>query len=56
MFQHIAKFKEGPIKPTLIDKAAIDRGFLQSQAYFSQLSKSVNQPTSGRNHTQYFDL
>ena len=41
---------------TLIGKAAIDRGFLQSQAYISQLSKSVNQPTSGRNHTQYFDL
>ena len=41
---------------TLIGKAAIDRGFLRSQAYISQLSKSVNQPTSGRNHTQYFDL
>ena len=41
---------------TLIGKAAIDRGFLQSLAYFSQPSKSVNQPTSGRNRTQYFDL
>ena len=41
---------------TLIDKAAIDRGFLQSQAYISQLNKSVIQPTLGRNHTQYFDL
>ena len=30
---------------TLIGKAAIDRGFLQSLTYFSRLSKSVNQPT-----------
>ena len=41
---------------TLIGKAAIDWGFLQNLAYFSQLRKSVNQPTLGRNHTQYFDL
>jgi hypothetical protein len=41
---------------TLIGKAAIDRGFLQNHAYISQQSKSVNQPTLGRNHTQYFDL
>src|ERR1044072_1941192 len=41
---------------TLIGKAAIDWGFLQILAYFSQLSKSVNQPTLGRIHTQYFDL
>ena len=41
---------------TLIGKAAIDWGFLQNLAYFSQLRKFVNQPTSGRNHTQYFDF
>ena len=41
---------------TLIFKAAIDRGFLQSLTYISQLSKSVNQPIEGRHHTQYIDL
>ena len=41
---------------TLIGKAAINRGFLQSQTYISQFSKFVNQPTLGRNHTQYIDL
>ena len=33
---------------TLIGKAAIKWGFLQNLAYFSRLSKSVNQPSSGR--------
>ena len=41
---------------TLIGKAAIDWGFLQNLALFIKLRKFVNQPTSGRNHTQYFDL
>jgi len=33
---------------TLIGKAAIKWGFLQNLAYFSRLSKSVNQPSLGR--------
>ena len=40
---------------TLIGKAAIDWGFLQN-LILNKLRKFVNQPTSGRNHTQYFDL
>jgi hypothetical protein len=32
----------------LIGKAAIKWGFLQNLAYFSRLSKSVNQPSLGR--------
>jgi hypothetical protein len=33
---------------TLIDKAAIQWGFLQNLNYISHLSKSVNQPSLGR--------
>jgi hypothetical protein len=41
---------------TLIGKAAIEWGFLQNLVYISRLSKSVNQPSSGRQHTLYIDL
>ena len=37
---------------TLIGKAAINRGFLQNLT----LRKSVNQPGSGRDHTQYIEF
>ena len=43
---------------TLIDKAAINRGILQNQAFIIkiQLRNSVNQPASGRHHTLYFEF
>jgi len=41
---------------TLIGKAAIEWGFLHNLVYISRLSKSVNHPSSGRQHTQYIDL
>ena len=41
---------------TLIDKAAIDRGFSQNLAYFSRLNKYYIQPAFGRAHTLYIDF